>query len=216
MSPELALAPGGRLYLVDSPAAATAPADAWLRRVARGFADSAGAGLFALAATRPEMPPAPSVAFWRDFACGYLSALCRSSATDADSSEVLVEPPLAELEALCLAAPPMAGGEYLCAELLGELWRQLDGWVRDAVHADGGEIAAWLERRAAGWHHVGRVCFHLAENKRDPEHPFAFLATYAPQLSDTGQVQYRPLGKGLEEHARAQDRATLIKLLEPV
>ncbi len=63
---------------------------------------------------------------------------------------------------------------------------------------------------------MGRVCFHLAENKRDPDFPFAFLATYAPSLSKGGRVQYQPLSKALQEYAGERNKKALIKLLSPV
>ena len=66
------------------------------------------------------------------------------------------------------------------------------------------------------WQQVGRVCFHLAENKGDPRFPFAFLATYAPRLSRAGRVTYQPLGRALQEYAGARNKKALINLLSPV
>ena len=66
------------------------------------------------------------------------------------------------------------------------------------------------------WHQVGRVCFHLAENKRDPEHPFAFLATYARGISGGARVHYQPLSQALKEYAGERNKKALIHLLSPV
>ena len=77
-------------------------------------------------------------------------------------------------------------------------------------------VSGFLKVRAPLWHQVGRVCFHLAENRRDPEYPFAFLATYAPGLTGGARVQYRPLSKALQEYAGAKDKKALVKLLSPV
>jgi hypothetical protein len=66
------------------------------------------------------------------------------------------------------------------------------------------------------WRFVGRVTLHLAENKRDAEHPFAFLATYIPKLSAQGQVQHEPLGKALQQYAGSKNRSALISLLLPI
>lgn len=127
--------------------------------------------------------------------------------------------PLDDLTRMVDAAPPMRGGEYLHLETLTELWSALDELVRGEIAADPQDLAGWFNRRvpaALGWHRVGRVCFHLAENRRDPDHPFAFLATYAPRLSAGGRVQYQPLGRALEEYAGARNRAQLVNLLTPV
>ena len=110
----------------------------------------------------------------------------------------------------------MQGGEYLNGDVLEELWADLDQWVKDEVSSSGNGLAEWLKKHAAIWHQVGRVCFHLAENKRDPKLPFAFLATYAPRLSKAGRLQYQPLGKALQEYAGEKNKRALINLLSPV
>jgi len=162
------------------------------------------------------VPPSPSFSFWRDFACRYLTQLCR---TPEFVGELLnpVEPPFeSELATMLLSAPPMQGGEYLSVEVFQDLWVDLDSWARKEIAASEGGLTGWLKKHAAIWRQVGRVCFHLAENKRDPEFPFAFLATYAPRLSKGGRVQYQPLGKALQEYAGERNKKALINLLSPV
>ncbi len=185
-----------------------------MRRVLQAFKDSQEAGLFALAAVRPEAPLSPSFAFWRNFACHYLTELCRTpEGADLEPIEPL---PHAKTAGLLLGTPPMKGGEYLDADVLENTWRNLDEWVRSEVASSGIGLSKWLKRRAPLWHQVGRVCFHLAENKNDADYPFAFLATYAPRLSKAGRVQYQPLSKALREYAGARNKKALIKLLSPV
>src|SRR5207244_3742082 len=65
-------------------------------------------------------------------------------------------------------------------------------------------------------HAVGKVCLHLAENRGDEEHPFAFLATYAARASAGGKVQHRPLARALEESSARGDRQALLHLLVPL
>ena len=62
------------------------------------------------------------------------------------------------------------------------------------------------------------MTFHLAENKRDPQHPFAFMATYAHRLSvqTRGGVQHLPLSRALQEYAGAGNRQQLVALLTPI
>ena len=71
----------------------------------------------------------------------------------------------------------MQGAEYVSEAVLVGVWQELDAWVRAAVTAGGEGLAGFLKRRAPLWHQVGRVCFHLAENRRNADYPFAFLAT---------------------------------------
>ena len=180
--------------------------------MAKAFRADPSAGLLALAGSRPEGPLPPSFAFWRDFAALYLGRLCRTP--EGEAAAAALEPPPGELASLAAGAPPMPGAEYLDAEALAALWRDLDAWVRGQLA--GQSLGAWLRRHAPGWHQVGRVCFHLAENKRDEDYPFAFLATYAPRLSKAGRVQYQPLSRALQEYAGARDKPALVRLLSPV
>ena len=74
----------------------------------------------------------------------------------------------------------------------------------------------WLSARHHSWHTVGKVCVHLAENRGDEEHPFAFLATYAVRAGAGGKVQHRPLARALEESSVRGDRQALLHLLVPL
>ncbi|MFW6158682.1 MAG: DEAD/DEAH box helicase [Planctomycetota bacterium] len=216
MRHELVLTPAGNLVLHESGSEDAGEPGAWERRVAAAFESSRPAGLFALAATKPGTPPGPSFAFWRDFAARYLTALCRTPESAGRTLDPIPPPPDLELVGVVGSAPPMPGGEYLDVVTLRALWSEFDAWAREEVaEADGG-LAGWIGTHAPSWHQVGRVCFHLAENKRDPDFPFAFLATYAPRLSKSGRVQYQPLGRALEEYAGERNRPALVKLLSPV
>ncbi|MDY6827296.1 MAG: DEAD/DEAH box helicase [Bacillota bacterium] len=226
MSFEIILTPAGCLRLVcpESERAAEAPGTdseelkygSWMQKVAAGFRESSAAGLFRLAASKPDLPLTAPVLYWRKFAEGYLTELCRRPETAAEQLEPVEPPPEAERQMLALSAPPMPGAEYLNEAVLANLWVALDSWVRQEVEAGEAGLSGWLKEQAPLWHQVGRVCFHLAENKGDPEYPFAFLATYAPQLSAGGKIQYQPLGRALREYAGENNKKALLKLLTPV
>ena len=216
MNYDLTLTPAGRLRLREGDGDTGTTPDAWMNRVAKAFSSSTAEGLFALAATKPDAPPGASFSYWRDFSCRYLTRLCRTPES-AGTALAPIEPPLeSELATMLRSAPPMQGGEYLNVEVFRGLWVDLDSWARKEIDGSKDGLIAWLKGHAAIWHQVGRVCFHLAENKQDTELPFAFLATYAPRLSRAGRVQYRPLGKALQEYAGARNKKALIRLLEPV
>ena len=106
----------------------------------------------------------------------------------------------------------MAGGEYLRLATLEALWTDLDAALRSELRET--SLEQWLEDRHAAWNVVGRVYFHLAENKADEERPFAFLATYTTRLSGRAQPQHRPLGQALRDFAA--DKRALLSLLAPV
>ena len=183
-------------------------------RTLAAFHEGSAPGLFELAAQPVSGGLPPELAYWRDFASRYLVAICN---TPVDSAELEPVPPPspAEMMALLLSTPPMPGAEYLTADALAALWVSLDEWVRRAA-ADAGGLEAFLSARAPLWRQVGRVCFHLAENKKDPAYPFAFIATYAPRLSEAARVRYQPLGRALQELAGERNRGALVHLLTPV
>ena len=220
---DLAVTPTGRLICVESKAEKStlesppqAAADRHGEKIARAFAAGQAAGLFALATERFDAAPRPSFGFWRDFAGNYLTALCHIPAKAEADFEPIPPPAASELESFVVNTPPMQGAEYVTTGVLEGLWTDLDGWVRHEVAGSEEGLAGFLKRRAPLWHQVGRVCFHLAENRRDPNYPFAFLATYAPRLAAGARVQYQPLSQALREYAGAKNKNALVKLLSPI
>jgi len=216
---EVALTPTGHLILTEASSMGTVDDTALLDTVASSLLAAFKSGqstlLLRLATLQDKAVLPPTFAFWRELGERYLTELCHIP----ESTENLKQPlpaPMEELVELATAAPPMRGGEYLRTETLAAIWEELDATVRGELAAIGGGLGEWLKRQGPLWQRVGRVCFHLAENKRDPECPFAFLATYAPKLLDGGRVQYQPLGRALEEYAGAKNKKRLVNLLTPV
>jgi len=208
--PEIHLSPTGQLRWVEVATPGSAFPDA---RVSEAFRADWREGLFLLAARRSESAAWPSLRYWQALADAYLGALCHVPPGAADTA--VQAPATAELERLILSAPPIQGGEYLSAGLLRGIWDGLNGWLQDALGQDGG-LERLIERRAPKWRQVGRVCFHLAENKNDPAMPFAFMATYTSGLGGGGYLKHLPLGTALQQYAGAKNRAALIRLLTPV
>ncbi|MDY0167338.1 MAG: DEAD/DEAH box helicase [Thermoguttaceae bacterium] len=208
---ELAFTPSG--HLIAQPAAA---AGGQAARLARAFAASQAEGLFTLANEKLDAGTNPGVTYWRSFAGRYLTELCHTPETAGAQLEPIGPPAPEQLTALVLGVPPMPGAEYLTEAALENVWTDLDAWIRREVARCGEGLAGFLKQRAPLWHQVGRVCFHLAENKRDTDYPFAFLATYAPGIAAGARVQYQPLSRALQQYAGEKNRKALVKLLSPV
>jgi non-specific serine/threonine protein kinase len=161
-------------------------------------------------------PLPPSLAFWRELARRYFTALCHNPPTP-DPAQLQVTPPAPEVWAAMVdAAPPMRGLEYLDADLLARVWGELDAHARARIAQAAGGSQGYLQGLNPVWNAVGRVTFHLAENKRNPAQPFAFLATYTHGVTAGGKVQHLPLGRALEEYAGARNQTALAALLSPV
>lgn len=177
------------------------------------FATDWRGGLFALAAGKSLVKDSLTLRYWQQFAQRYVNALCH---VPASSQSITIEPPTpADFATLVLTAPPMRGGEYLSGDVLRQIWEELDRWSQAAIHAAGG-LSSFLAEHAPEWHQVGRVCFHLAENKQDAERPFAFMATYATGFGAGGRLKHLPLKQALAQYAGAGNKQALINLLTPV
>jgi superfamily II DNA or RNA helicase len=213
-----AISPHGHLYLehVADDEFRTLPA-AVAARLEKAFEPGPAAGLLHLATAELQTALPPEWMFIRDFATAYFTRLCHTPGAEKTADVPAVPPPSdEELAALTLRAPPLRGLEYLSVAALAEWWDDLDEHVHKDMRAYVGGPQAFLRQKNPLWRLVGRVTLHLAENKRDPEHPFAFMATYAQRLSDKGRVQHLPLSKALEQYAGAKDRAALVNLFTPL
>ena len=171
MSRSISITPAGRLAL--SPDAQTAPelSASQTRTLDEAFAASSAEGLFCLASQALDGPLPAALVFWREWASHFFHALCGlgeeawTRAAKAGIADALPAPDDDELEERVAQAPPMRGLEYLTAESLRRLWRELAdlGLARAAGNAGGPE--AFLRSVNPIWHLLGRVTFHLAENK---------------------------------------------------
>lgn len=110
----------------------------------------------------------------------------------------------------------MQGAEYLQPSVLIALWRGIEGALRAELAGSGLSLGQFLKRRDSRWHLVGRVHFNLAENRKDPDYPFAFMATYTSTLTAHGALRHTPLAQALRDYGGAGDKTKLLKLLEPV
>ncbi len=212
MSAALHLTPHGHLQWSESPEAAPLP-DARAGRIAAAFAQGVGHGLLHLGAAEVATVLPQPWAFWRDFAARYVTAL---TAAPEDGEIAANAPDALTLETLCFDAPPMTGAEYLTPEVFVSLWSEIEAAVKSEMRASGQTLADFLQAKHPAWNRVGRVHFNLAENRKDTDYPFAFLATYTSGLSATGTAQHLPLSRALAEFSGARKKAQLLSLLLPV
>ncbi|HLT36048.1 MAG TPA: DEAD/DEAH box helicase, partial [Enhygromyxa sp.] len=171
------------------------------------FARGLGHGLLHLGGPLLNATLEPNLAFGRELARGFYSQLCRRDAVPPALPTDLVT-------RLLLTLPPMPGAEYATPTTFERAWAELLTASRAELDETGVELDAWLERKNPAWRALGRVYFHLAENKRDPEFPFAFVATYVDGLADWGEPLHRTLAHALDVFAG--DRPALLRLLRPL
>ncbi len=217
---DLVLTPHGHLLLEESAEAAGLDA-AVASRLVRAFAEGTGSGLLQLGAGEIQSALPPAFAYWRDFAARYVNALCaqpeEAGAPGGASTPPAVPcPDDGELDEAAAAVPPMVGAEYVNADLLRRLWEAIGRAFAAHLAESKASVQDTLREFNPAWHTVGRVHFHLAETRKDPDAPFAFMATYTHRLSAHATPQHLPLGQALREYAGAANKARLLSLLLPV
>lgn len=197
------------------------------------FSESTSRGLMALSGRGANGVLPLDLQFWRRWVLRFFKSVGQLTAAEIATVHEAVEsrrgkpisaaivarlspPNPLELAAFVAEAPLMWGLEYLTPDLLTGLWNELIPALGAEAGQNAGGFRGLLAEVIPNFHLLGRVTFHLAENKRDPDHPFAFLATYAERLSSKSQVQHLPLGAALRQYAAAQDQAKLAELLTPV
>ena len=182
--------------------------------IVHGFSCSTEKGLFSLLTNKIENIDSLALKYWRDFIALYIEKL----RYQIDSTELKpIDTPSDEvLQQLVLQVPPMPGSEYVTLDVLKSIWISFDNWFQTtaAKHPEG--LKGFLKDTLPSWQPLGRVCFHLAENKQDNDYPFAFLATYATQTLHIEEMQHKPLKHVLQEYAGHQNKNALYHLLKPI
>ncbi|MFA7174963.1 MAG: SNF2-related protein, partial [Kiritimatiellia bacterium] len=202
------LTPGGQLRFVAGEGETKVA-----QEVAAAFKGDWVEGLFLLGAKKYRFGAELTLRYWQRVAELVITELCQipEGAEDVTISDVS-DSYLAEL---VLSAPPMEGGEYLTLDVLERISGALRSWCELRI-VEGKGVAPFLKKYAPKWQQVGRVCFHLAENKADEARPFAFLATYASGFNDGGKVKHVRLRQALTQYAGERNKAALVRLLVPV
>ena len=179
------------------------------------FLESPAEGITELQKLGPETMLSPSVQFWRQFGQQFFHWLCHHSDASPSRWKKLPLPRDEEFESTISAAPPMLGIEFLTIEFLRSIWHELAKLASvNALSAEKPED--YLQSVNPQLHLLGRVTFHLAENKSDSQRPFAFMATYTSRVSQKSKLQHLPLGQAIKQYAGAQNRETLRSLLAPI
>ncbi len=146
------------------------------KRLKEAFSRGSGFGLLQLGAREVGQTVPAVFAYWREFAARFIAALCTRPAAD-DGSFAIPDLPASELADLSLSPPEMVGSEYITPDVLRALWCELGIAFEEEMSAARLPLPEFLKSLNPAWNLVGRVHFNLAENRKDEEAPFAFLAT---------------------------------------
>jgi non-specific serine/threonine protein kinase len=154
-----------------------------------------------------------SLDFWRSFSALFIRKLSLTPEIEEQREDAVILLDEAECSQLLETAPLMSGGEYLQPDVLSALWDELQQSFSQKIAVYDGTVEELIREYSPDVHLVGRIYFHLVENKNH-DAPFAFLATYSSRLNDAGESQHLPLKFALQEYA--DDRNKLLELLVTV
>ena len=115
-----------------------------------------------------------------------------------------------QTEYLLDAAPFGLGSEHITASWIKNIYKKLQKIYRQEMKAYPGSVELYLSEKNQDLHVPERIFFHLVEQPKDEEYPFAFMATYASKGAD-GKVHHYPLKYALTEYNA--DRRKLVELL---
>ena len=177
------------------------------------FAQGGQGWLLGLGFADADVPLSPSLNFWRNVAGRFTRQLIRTPDLETLRGAVRIDLPPQTIDTWLARAPIMTGLDYLDGARLEAVWDRLHEVWQTAIQAYDGTVAAFVRTYRPNAHLVGRIFFHLVENK-DADLPFAFLATYSTRLNQEGQSRHVPLKFALQEFAG--DREKLLALMATV
>ncbi len=157
-----------------------------------------------------EIALSSSLEFWRRFAGMFVLKLIQTPELETLRHRVQIPFKETELAEFIDTAPFMTGIEYLSSPLLEDTWIQLNTMFSRAIESFEESVASFIKIYSPNTHLVGRVYFHLVENK-NADVPFAFLATYTTGFNEAGESKHLPLKYALEEYENDSDK--LLELL---
>ena len=155
----------------------------------------------------------PSLHFLRGFCGLFAGKLQHTPDLESIRDEVSVKLSDEERDHALASVPLMTGAEYLSRVVLDDLWQRLHDEFRSEIRRYKGTVEEFIQQYSPDVHLVGRVFFHLVDNKRE-DAPFAFLATYTTGLNKQGKSRHLPLRHALTEHCN--DSKKLLDLLSTV
>ena len=154
-----------------------------------------------------------SINFWRAYAGMFAEKIRMTPELEQAREKITVPLSSDETRSVFDSAPLMNGAEYLNAGLLENVWDGLNRCFAEGVRHYKGTVEEFIRSYSPNVHLIGRVYFHLVENKKG-DAPFAFLATYSTGLNTQGISRHLPLKYALEEFGKDDEK--LLDLLSTV
>ena len=153
-----------------------------------------------------SIPLSPSLGFWREFGAAWVHQV--QSFPDIEEKREKILPILHDDDADLFVEriPEMTGSELIDISYLQNVWDMLTQSFVSSISTFKGSVEKYFEHIAPGQLHKDRIHFHLVENRKDPDRPFAFLATYSTRIDSSGRTHHQPLKLAFREYADNQGK----------
>jgi non-specific serine/threonine protein kinase len=161
--------------------------------------------LLRLGLSDPDIKLSPSLDYFRKISQTFTQKLLKTS--DLENLRDALDLSLSETEILSLLdyVPMMPGSEYINADFIDNLCDRFHHFFVTSIADYEGSVESFIQTFRSDIHLVGRIYFHLVENKKG-ENPFAFMATYSTRLNTEGKSRHLPLQYALEEYGDDQEK----------
>lgn len=169
-----------------------------IRKWTESFDADKYSALFHLGFLEKESWFSPSIEYLHHIPALLIKKLSQQSAIEFNRDTVQVELMPDELQKLKEEIPFVIGMEYVDDHWLNGLWEALLDVFKTEIKAYEGTVARYFAEHNAHINIVGRVFFHLVENK-EGDYPFAFMATYSTKPVKSKRAVHTPLKNALKE-----------------
>ena len=179
-----------------------------------GRAGEAGKWLLALGLSDGSIQLSPSLEFWRGFSAGWLHQARTTPEIEEKRAALNIGLTDADAVAFQQRMPSMVGIDYAGSAFLHTVWQSIQDVFSKDIRDFKGSVEDYFQKTAPRPRHIDRIHFHLVENRKDEQRPFAFLATYTMRVDEQGRARHLPLKHALEEYGDKKDK--LLELLATV
>lgn len=177
------------------------------------FDDNKFKALFHLGFLNKELWFSPSIEFLHHIAETLIKKLSQQSEIEFYRDKVQVELTEDEIYELKEEIPFAIGMEYVDKDWILNIWESLLSVFRTEISVYDGTVSRYFAEYNSNINIVGRIFFHLVENKND-DYPFAFMATYSTKAVKSKRAVHTPLKNALSEFKG--DERKLISLISTV
>ena len=186
---------------------------AYQEEIYRRYRENAQEAFLLLGFSEKTVVTSGSLRYLRLIASTFVKKLAMNPDLEVLRENIVIEIDDHELEHLVQQAPYLKGTEYLTLAWLKKALETLNQAFGNMIKSYKGSVEAFFASYNPNVHLVGRVFFHLVESKKE-EYPFAFLATYAAEVSSHTTSKHLPLKNALEDYGKNSRK--LLELLSTV